>query len=131
MTATAWSATSPAPVGRRWRGRIWRKLDGQRALVTETCPHDHLKRTAAATCGERAARRLNRWAARPGHESWPSQGTIRNAAGHLIGTSSERRWDVLADRAYPLTAACQPCGQPITCPAKGAEWEHEITGKDH
>lgn len=42
-----------------WRGRIFRRgADGKQEQ--EFCPHNHLKKTAAETCGQQAVRRKNK-----------------------------------------------------------------------
>jgi hypothetical protein len=102
---------------RVYRGRIVRRRGGRPDW--DYCPHNHTKRTAAVTCGEQAARRLNKLAAKPGHDCWPAENTARNRSGFRVA----RWWDA-PTAAYPMTAACQPCGRPITCPAKDAGWAH-------
>lgn len=45
---------------RGWRGRVTRMDVESRKWEFDACPHLHTKRSVARTCGEAAARRLNR-----------------------------------------------------------------------
>jgi hypothetical protein len=108
-----------------WHGRIWRKAPSWRLPLWDTCPHNHLKRSAAQACSDKAARRLNKLAARPDHEAWATEGTVKTAVhGWPLAATLWTRWDALPAKMYPLTGLCQPCGQPVTCPGAGQEWQH-------
>jgi hypothetical protein len=111
------------PVVRRrrpvYRARLSRAVDGTQVL--DTCGHNHVKRTAAATCGKAMAASLN-WQARTGHVAWPAYTSpLRSRYGSLTADTDLAK---IAPGAYPLRAVCQPCGQPIWLPHQHGAWVH-------
>jgi hypothetical protein len=114
------------PVIRRrvvvYRGTISRRIDGR--PVIERCPHNHTKRGPAEDCGGKAARRMNRLAARDDHEPWPAESSP--LVGKYGGLRHAVYWDgKVSERSYPLRARCQPCGWPISLAEPEGEWTHD------
>jgi hypothetical protein len=54
----------------------------------------------------------------------PLPASVHDRHGHPIGepvTSDAMRWDA----AYPLTALCSTCQQPVRCETAESPWAHE------